>query len=685
MLDRWQTTIVDEKGNVRPGAVVQIRSETTGALAAVYKDPEGTQPWPTGFVTADENGYVHFHAHPDYYRITSINPAIDWRYVKIGVDTEQIAEAAAEAIEAATEQADRAEQEADRAEAAAELAMQSDKVIYKNSLAELDAIEPEDDGVPAVVWDDPDPENNGYYVWSLTDEAWAKSAIQPATKDDIEGVRDEFGAMIERGPATANLFDKTKAVSGYRVNGATGALYNGAAYSASDFIPVKPDTAYRLSNAGNWAAYDAQGQYLSGGSNQTGFTTPENAATVRFDCVTTVIDGVMLTEGAKFPSTYVPYQEGSIVKDIVLTKQDVQPTLFDAENKLISGLLIPQRSLPFLTRVSLNQYDSTDIGNLEGYYINNNNGNLVADANNSVSHWIPIDPSKTYSVYPEGNRLAFYDANRNFISGLPAGVLTWTPPEGAAWVRTSVRNVVRNTFTLVEGDTPPSLPDPYHRYEFDETILGVGGGSSARWLGKKVNIIGNSITEDTNSWWRKSFVRLGFAVARNYGVGGTAVGVRAAPWDDNAMCIRYAEMDDDADLIIVNMPETNDVGQVPLGTWSDTSNTTYYGAAKILAEGLVNKYPTKTIAWITLPPNYHMRDNPSPGYGTLWDYADASKRVCEYYAIPCLDILRMTQLRPYNPTNGEAYFRDSPPYFLHPNEAGHDMLSAIIEPWLLTL
>ncbi|GAA0495867.1 SGNH/GDSL hydrolase family protein [Pigmentiphaga daeguensis] len=80
-----------------------------------------------------------------------------------------------------------------------------------------------------------------------------------------------------------------------------------------------------------------------------------------------------------------------------------------------------------------------------------------------------------------------------------------------------------------------------------------------------------------------------------------------------------------------------------------------------------------------------MRDIPGPSYGTLWQYADASKNVCEYYAIPVLDILRMSQLRPYNLTNGAAFFRDASPTFLHPNAAGHAMLGVNIEPWLLAL
>jgi len=78
MLIRWQKTIVDQRGNVQPGAVLTIRRMSDQAIVTVYRDREGTQPYPTGTVTADENGYAYFYASPGLYRITSIQPAIDW-------------------------------------------------------------------------------------------------------------------------------------------------------------------------------------------------------------------------------------------------------------------------------------------------------------------------------------------------------------------------------------------------------------------------------------------------------------------------------------------------------------------------------------------------------------------------------------------------------------------------------
>ena len=83
MLIRWQRTIVDQRGNVQPGAVLTIRRMSDQAIVTVYRDGAGLDPYPTGSVTADENGYAYFYAAPGLYRITSIQPSIDWPDVSL--------------------------------------------------------------------------------------------------------------------------------------------------------------------------------------------------------------------------------------------------------------------------------------------------------------------------------------------------------------------------------------------------------------------------------------------------------------------------------------------------------------------------------------------------------------------------------------------------------------------------
>jgi hypothetical protein len=97
MLNRWQKTVVDRQGNVVPWAALMIRKEADQMPATVYRDRDGTDPYPAGQVTADGNGFVFFYTAPGLYRITGQAPAIDWRDVGIGApfDSDALGTAAA--------------------------------------------------------------------------------------------------------------------------------------------------------------------------------------------------------------------------------------------------------------------------------------------------------------------------------------------------------------------------------------------------------------------------------------------------------------------------------------------------------------------------------------------------------------------------------------------------------------
>lgn len=104
-LARWQATITDRRGNIIPNATVEVRRETTGALAALFSDREGVTP--TGNpVAADSQGYVSLHVAGGAFRLKAFDAAgasiREWRYVGIGTaaeyDLESFAQAAAAGV-----------------------------------------------------------------------------------------------------------------------------------------------------------------------------------------------------------------------------------------------------------------------------------------------------------------------------------------------------------------------------------------------------------------------------------------------------------------------------------------------------------------------------------------------------------------------------------------------------------
>lgn len=133
-----------------PGAVLYIRRESNQALAPVYRDRDGTDPYPSGTVVADENGYAYFYATDGLYRIQSLEPAIDWRDVLVG----QLYGA----------------------------------VQRYETYADMAAALPQPEGTLAQVYADPDEELRGFY--DLVDGAWVYSDPQPLTDEDVQAVID---------------------------------------------------------------------------------------------------------------------------------------------------------------------------------------------------------------------------------------------------------------------------------------------------------------------------------------------------------------------------------------------------------------------------------------------------------------------------------------------------------------
>lgn len=219
------------------------------------------------------------------------------------------------------------------------------------------------------------------------------------------------------------------------------------------------------------------------------------------------------------------------------------------------------------------------------------------------------------------------------------------------------------------------------------------GIADSRWSGQTWNVLGDSITAGTGdsggasgTYWAQLSEQMAFGNVRNYGIGGTAIAVRAAPWDTNAMCIRYADMDNDADLVTV-MGGTNDWRQVPLGDITDTAPTTFYGALGILVRGLMEKYPAATIAFLRPIPRRAMFNETTGAPLTDADgntfpmFTQAINEVCGQYGIPVIDLFNGTSIRPWDEDNKTAFIPDG----LHPNVAGYALMARAIRARLQAL
>ena len=212
----------------------------------------------------------------------------------------------------------------------------------------------------------------------------------------------------------------------------------------------------------------------------------------------------------------------------------------------------------------------------------------------------------------------------------------------------------------------------------------VGTGSTDNAFKNKIaNFLGDSQTEVNNHKnkiyydWVKEI--LGLSKANNYGIGGTTIAKKNAS-DNTAMCVRYANMDSNADLICV-MGGVNDRWfNCQLGNFGDTDPITFYGAMETLCNGLLTKYPGKTIIFITPTEQNHNGCNSANNTGyTATDFANAMKRVCAKYSIPVFDANTCSGIYPLNQANAAIYTTDK----LHLNNKGHEVLGNKLSKFIL--
>ena len=202
-----------------------------------------------------------------------------------------------------------------------------------------------------------------------------------------------------------------------------------------------------------------------------------------------------------------------------------------------------------------------------------------------------------------------------------------------------------------------------------------------QWFDKKIGCLGDSITFGAGgtSWVTKLKEFTSCKEAINYGISGTTIETNGT---GQSFVERYSSMADDLDLICVwggvnDHHWTGSAGRVfgDINT-PTTQIDSFYGALKHLCEGLLNKYPTKKIMFITPMKNkgYVVNGktcyawNEQNGIGkTLTDYRNAVIEVCDFYSIPVLDLYSCSGISPENENQVQALMPDR----LHPNTKGN--------------
>ena len=203
----------------------------------------------------------------------------------------------------------------------------------------------------------------------------------------------------------------------------------------------------------------------------------------------------------------------------------------------------------------------------------------------------------------------------------------------------------------------------------------------SQYYHKNIAFLGDSITEgyassgDGDSYYALDCFanvvceRLG-GYMLNYGISGTTISEQTnqTALKDYAFTKRFTDIDVNSDIIIV-AGGTNDYGcQVPIGSDTDTTDISFYGALDVLCRGLITRFTGKKIVFIT-PIKRSTEDALASGLEPLQSYRDAIYDIAnKRYGLAVIDGCSMG-FSPNVQAFKDVYMYDG----LHPTLLGHIM------------
>ena len=215
--------------------------------------------------------------------------------------------------------------------------------------------------------------------------------------------------------------------------------------------------------------------------------------------------------------------------------------------------------------------------------------------------------------------------------------------------------------------------------------------------GKKIVFLGDSITEGVGTshishvYWNVIGQRTG-AEVHGYGISGTRIAPQRfptveRPWEDQYFASRVDEMEPDADVVVV-FGGTNDFGHgdAALGTITDRTNDSFYGACHLLIQKIIERYPYAKV--VVMTPMHRISEDETlynehgiRRMGSLQTYVDAIRYVADFYGLPVVDLYRNCPIQPRVELMRKLYMPDG----LHPNDAGNMLIADCLQTVLESL
>ncbi|AXS44361.1 SGNH/GDSL hydrolase family protein [Klebsiella pneumoniae] len=327
-----------------------------------------------------------------------------------------------------------------------------------------------------------------------------------------------------------------------------------------------------------------------------------------------------------------------------------------------------------------------DVTITSGAYINRADGSVVVNAafDCAIFNYTAGDRWKvTARVNGSGVSLAVYMNSAGTVIGTEGNGTTesvdytdyeLTPPSGTAKIGITTRIAV------------PIIAKKY--------VVVPSGSTVSPWSGKVIDVMGDSNVA-YNKWQPLVAAELGCTFL-NHGVGGSKIAKPDSSSTQISMCddVRINALDTSAAAWICGPWATNDWAQnIPIGSITDSVNTTVYGALNIIAQKLRARAPTKPILWATpFNGDYDSGrtgawvDGETNQYGRVSDYAAAIRAVALRYGFPLIDLNADCGWTKFNSTSFLLTEGDTNPSRIHLNaDAGPVRISSLITDRLAAL
>jgi hypothetical protein len=229
------------------------------------------------------------------------------------------------------------------------------------------------------------------------------------------------------------------------------------------------------------------------------------------------------------------------------------------------------------------------------------------------------------------------------------------------------------------GDSGGKLT--YNGTQVDTNTGGSGGTYVDKLNGKVIGMIGSSALQtgdgtepgSPKKFWQYVRDRTGF-VANCQAKGGATLTSTANPTnpevDTNSLFWQLAQLPTTGfDIMVCQVLANDDNTSKPIGTWTDTTAGTVYGALHMLAQRLYSTYPLVPKGWMT---SQYRGDQTAESSA----YHDAAVRVANYYNIPIINMSKEGQV-PYTLSSWKSTYVVDPPY--HLGNAGNLLMSYTAE------